>query len=151
MHAMDPVIVSASAAVLGSLVGGAATIATAWVTQTTQSRRQLMRAEIRKRELLYREFIAECSRLAVDAYSHELERPETVLPAYALLNRIKLTSSNDVCAAADRTVRRISEQYFARNMSLNELRELARSAEANPLAAFSEACRSELELLRKGA
>jgi hypothetical protein len=73
-----------------------------------------MGAEIRKRELLYTEFIAECARLAIDAFGHTLERPETVLPAYALLNRIRLTSSDAVLAAAEQTVKNIAEQYFAR-------------------------------------
>ena len=70
---MDPSIVSALSAVLGSLVGGSATIATAWVTQKTQSRRELAAAEIRKRELLYTEFIDECSKLAIDALDHTLD------------------------------------------------------------------------------
>jgi hypothetical protein len=60
---MDPTIVSALSAVLGSAVGGSATLATAWITQKTQSRREIVAAEIRKREALYGEFIAECSKL----------------------------------------------------------------------------------------
>jgi hypothetical protein len=148
---MEPALATALSAVLGSLVGGSASIATAWVTQTGQSRRATARAEIRKRELLYTEFIAECSRLAIHALSHTLEQPENVLPAYALLNRIRLTSSGAVLAAADATVRRITEQYFQRNMSLEEMRELARSSRGDPLRGFSEACRGELRALRIGA
>ena len=60
---MDPAIVSAMAAVLGSLVGGSATVATAWITQRTLSKRELIGAEIRTRETLYGEFISECSKL----------------------------------------------------------------------------------------
>ena len=70
---MDPTIVSAMSAVLGSVVGGSASIATAWFTQKTQGRRESVRAEIQKREVLYGEFIAECSRLAIDALDHSLE------------------------------------------------------------------------------
>ena len=36
---MDATLVSAMAAVLGSLVGGSATVATAWFTQRTQGKR----------------------------------------------------------------------------------------------------------------
>ncbi len=46
---MDPAIVSAMAAVLGSLVGGSATVATAWITQRTLSKRELLGMEIRTR------------------------------------------------------------------------------------------------------
>ena len=147
---MEPTIISGMAAVLGSLVGGSATVATAWITQKNLSRRELVGAEIRKRELLYNEFIAECSRLFIDAYSNSLERPGTIMPAFALLNRIRLTSSPNVLEEADQVVRQISEQYFSPNLTLEELRELARSAGVDPLHAFSDACRTELNGLRHG-
>ena len=38
---MDATIGSAMAGVFGSLVGGSATVATAWITQKTLSRREL--------------------------------------------------------------------------------------------------------------
>jgi hypothetical protein len=147
---MDPAAISALAAILGSLVGGSATIATAWITQKNLSRREWVGAEIRKRETLYAEFIAECSRLAIDSYGHTLESPETVIPAYALLNRIRLTSSNAVLDAADQIVKKITEQYFAENLTLAQMRELARSGTADPLKEFSDACRTELKSIRGG-
>ena len=61
------------------------------------------------------------------AFGHTLEHPETVLPAYALLNRIRLTSSDAVLAAAEQTIRNIAEQYFAPNMTTEDMRDLARS------------------------
>jgi len=54
---MDQAIISALAAVMGSVVGGASSIATAWFTQKAQSRRESANAEIRRRELVYTEFI----------------------------------------------------------------------------------------------
>ena len=42
--------VSAIAGVFGSLVGGSATVATAWITQKTLNKRELIGAEIRARE-----------------------------------------------------------------------------------------------------
>ena len=88
---MDPAIVSAMAAVLGSLVGGSATVATAWITQRTLSKRELLGMEIRARETLYGEFIRECSKLVMDSFTHTLDKPEKLLPAYELLNRIRLS------------------------------------------------------------
>ena len=145
---MDASIVTASAAVMGSLVGGSATVVTAWITQKQASRREIVGAEIRKREALYSEFIAVCSGLAIDSFVRELESPETVMPAYALLNRIRLCASDGVLAAADETVRHITEQYFARNLTIEELRELARTAGTDPLGPFSAASRHELNALR---
>ena len=88
---MNATIVSAMAAVFGSLVGGSATVATAWVTQKTLSKRDLIGAEIRKREMLCGEFISACSKLVMDSFTRTLDKPETLLPAYELLNRIRLS------------------------------------------------------------
>jgi hypothetical protein len=148
---MDTALISALAAVMGSLVGGSATIATAWITQKTQSRRDLLNAELQKRESLYTEFITECSKLAIDALDHTLEDPEKVFVVYALQNRIRLKSTAPVVEAADHTITRILEQYFGPNLTRDQLKELALSRPADPLRPFSEACRQELEDLRRGA
>jgi hypothetical protein len=151
---MDPAILSALAAVLGSAVGGSATLGTAWITQKTQSRRELVGAEIRKRETLYGEFIAECSKLAIDALDHKLDSPDKLFQIYALQNRIRLTSSDAVVAAADQTLRRILKQYFAENITHDALRDLTLGFtdfdrlegldSLNP----SVACRKELQALQ---
>jgi hypothetical protein len=136
------------AGVLGSLVGGSATVATAWLTQKTASKREMVQLEFRNREALYGEFIAECSKLLLDAMAHTLDKPETLLKAYALLNRIRLSASPAVLTEAERLVRRITEQYFSNNLSVEEMRELARSEDADPLKGFGEACREEFASLK---
>jgi hypothetical protein len=145
---MDSSLVSALAAVLGSLVGGSATMATAWITQRTSTKRELVREELRKREALYGEFINECSKLAIDALAHGMEKPETLWTAYAMLNRIRLSASQAVLAEAEKVLTQITDQYYSPNLSLDEFRALARSREADPLKAFGEACRNELGKLR---
>ncbi len=109
---MDTALVSALAAVMGSLVGGSATIATAWITQKTQSRRDVLNAELRKRETLYSEFITECSKLTIDALDHSLDDPEKAFVVYALENRIRLTSTAPVVEAADQAVGKIMAQVL---------------------------------------
>ncbi len=149
---MDPSLVSALSAILGSLVGGSATIVTAWITQKTQSRRELVGAEIRKRELLYTEFIAECSKLTIDALDHTLDHTTKVFHVYALENRIRLTSSDAVVAAADQTIKHILKNYFGPNITREELRDLALSGtHEDPLKPFSEDCRNELKALQHAA
>jgi hypothetical protein len=146
---MDPAIVSAMAAVLGSLVGGSATVATAWVTQRTLSKRELIGAEIRKREMLYGEFISASSKLVMDSFTHTLDKPETLLPVYEVLNRIRLCASDAVLAEAERILATITEQYFSPNLSIAEMRTLVRRS-ADPLRSFGEACRAELKSMRAG-
>lgn len=145
---MDSAVVGATAAVVGSLVGGSATLATAWITQKTASKRELVQTEMRKREALYGEFISECAKLLLDAFTHTLDKPETLLPLYALINRVRLCASQPVLAEAEHLLRRITEQYFSRNLTLEEMRDLAISEGADPLKAFGEACRVELRSMR---
>jgi hypothetical protein len=144
---MDPAIVSAMAAVFGSLVGSSATVATAWVTQKTLTKRELIGAEIRKRETLYGEFISASSKLVMDSFTHILDKPETLLPVYEVLNRIRLCASDAVLAEAERILATIMEQYFSPNLSIEEMRALVRRS-ADPLRSFGEACRVELKSMR---
>jgi hypothetical protein len=149
---MDSTIVSAMAAVLGSLVGGAASVATNWVAQKTHGRRELIRDEMSKREALYGEFINECSKRVIDSFERTLDRSEIVLTMYKLLNRIRLCASDAVLREAQRAVGVITEQYFASNLSLEEMRDLLRKGEnVDPLKPFAEACRSELQTMRTSA
>jgi hypothetical protein len=134
--------------VLGSLVGGSATVATAWITQKTANRRDLIQTEVRKRETLYGEFIGECAKLLFDAFGHTLEKPEILLSLYALINRIRLSASAAVLVEAEHLLGRITDQYFSKNLTVGEMRELARSEGADPLKAFGEACRAELKAMR---
>jgi len=108
---MDTNLIGAMSGVLGSLVGGSATVATAWLTQKTLTRRELNVRDMRQREKLYAEFIGECARLLIDAFTHMLEDPEKLLPLYALTNRVRLTASQPVVAEAERLLARISEQF----------------------------------------
>jgi hypothetical protein len=147
---MDTALVGAMSAVMGSLVGGSASVVTTWMAQKTLNRREVLREELRKREALYGEFIGECAKLFMDAFTHALEKPETLLPVFALINRIRLCSSRKVLAEAERLLGRITDQYFANNMTVEELRKLAHTEQADPLSAFGEACRAELKSLRAG-
>jgi hypothetical protein len=145
---MDPAIVSALAAVFGSIAGGSATVAATWVKQRTEGRRELIQADIRDREQLYSEFIGECSGLLIDALSHAFEGPQKLQKAYELLNRIRLLGSDTVLAHAERILRRIGDQYFRPNLSVEELRALAHAEDSDPLRTFGEACRTELKAMR---
>jgi len=145
---MDPAVISALSAVFGSVVGGSASIATAWFSQTTQARRESVRNEIQKREGLYGEFISECSKLVIDALDHTLSKPEVLVNVYALENRMRLTSSNAVVDAARAVIQRIVELYFGPNKTIDELRTLDLSSYDDPLKVFSDACRNELSALR---
>ena len=89
----------------------------------------------------------ECCRLLIDATTHTLDKPETLLTAFALLNRIRLCASPPVLREAEKLLQRITDQYFSSNLSVEQLRDLARSRDADPLQSFGEACREEFAYL----
>ena len=148
---MEMTTISALSAIMGSVVGGSATVAIGWITQKTLNKRELVRIEMRSRQMLYGQFIGECAKLLVDAFTHTLEKPETLLPVYALLNRIRLCAGPAVLGEAEKLMRRITDQYFAKNLDLEQMRVLATSGDSDPLKDFGEACRVELgSVLREG-
>jgi hypothetical protein len=146
---MDPAILSAAAAVLGSLAGGAASLATVWLSQKTQAKRESVQVETRKREQLYADFLTECSKLALDALDHTLDHPETLQLAYTLVNRIRLTSSDAVLHAGEAALQEILGRYRAPKIPIEKLFDMPLAEIHDPLKAFSEACRYELQLLRR--
>ena len=145
---MENVVATAMAGVLGSLVGGSATVATAWLSHRTETRREFIRLEMRKREMLYGEFIGVCAKLLMDAFTHTLDKPETLLPLYALTNRIRLVASPPVLHEAERLLTRITDQYFSTNLTLEEMHALAHSEGTDPLRSFGETCRAELKAMQ---
>jgi hypothetical protein len=146
---LEPAVLTALSAILGSAVGGSATLATAWLTQRTQGRRERIEAEMRKREDLYAEFIAESSKLIIEAFDHHLQSPERLTPLYAVINRIRLRCSPEVLAATETTATRIIERYFGPNLSPDEMRQILLARPDDPLQDFSEACRHELQMLEQ--
>jgi len=141
---MDTTIIAAAAAVLGSLVGAAATIATTWITQRTQTVRSKIEAKLRDREALYGEFITEASRLTVDGLTHQLEQPATFVKLYGILGRIRLVAPDPVLASAEACCRQIVELYARPNMTVDQIRAAFENGQIDPIKKFSTVCRSEL-------
>jgi hypothetical protein len=111
--------------------------------------RELVRDERHKREGLYGEFVGECAKLLMDAFTHSLEKPEKLLQVYALVNRIRLCASPAVLNEAERLMVRITDQYFSAELTVEEMRGMARSSGADPMRPFGEACRAELGSMLK--
>ena len=144
---LDSSIVSALSAPFGSVVGGSATIATAWLTQKTQGERDRIRIDIRRREELYGEFVSECSKFVIDSLDHTLDEPAKLQEVYALQNRVRLIGTDPVDRAADETLRRIVTQYLKPNLTSDEVQQVALSHRDDPLRPFADACREELKAM----
>lgn len=145
---MDAPTISAAAALIGSLVGGASTFLASWSTHRQQIRVQTVRQEIQRREALYAEFIVEASKRMAEAWAHEAQSPEVIAGLYSAMERMRLTSSNEVIEAAHKVMREIAEVYAAPNRSFDEIRNVIGSGPSrSPLKEFSDVCRAELKRL----
>ena len=78
--------------------------------------RDLLAKKIVRREVLYSDFITERARLLVDALEHNTSDPQKLMPAYALLSRIRLSSSSSVLAKAEEVIKTIMTTYPQPNL-----------------------------------
>jgi hypothetical protein len=139
--------IAAFAAIFGSLVGALGSAVGTWITQRHQDRRDLLSKMIVRREALYSDFIAESARLLVDALQHNVGDPQKLIPVYALLSRIRLSSSPRVLETAEKLIRAILNTYTKPNLTPEQIESQALIGE-DPLREFSNTCRMELEALQ---
>jgi hypothetical protein len=144
----NPATISALAAIFGSLTGALASSVSTWITQRHQDRRDLLAKRVFHREQLYSDFISESAHAMADAIQHDFGDPNKLAPTYAVLSRIRLSSSTDVLASAERVVRHILSTYSAPNLTREEIQSVA-ARRADPLREFSRICRAELEAMQK--
>ena len=134
----------ALAAILGSMTGAMGSSLSTWITQRHADRRDLLARRIFHREQLYSDFITECTRILVDALENSFKNPDKLIPAYALLSRVRLSASREVLANAEGLVREIVKVYSEPNLTPEEIRARAVNG-SDPLKRFSELCRAELD------
>lgn len=145
---MNAGVIAASAAISGSIVGAFGSAVSTWITQRHQDRRDLLAKKIVSREALYSDFIAESARLLVDAQVNNTSDPQKLIPVYALLSRIRLSSSSRVLERAEEVIKITLASYPKPNLTAEQIESRALSAE-DPLREFSNTCRSELESLQR--
>src|ERR1700675_386712 len=114
---VNSVIITALAAIAGSLVGALGSAIGTWITARHQDRRDLLGKQIERREALYSDFIGESARLLVDAMQHNASDLQKMLPVYALLSRIRLSSSESVLQEAEQVIKTIVSTYPQPNLT----------------------------------
>jgi hypothetical protein len=145
----DSASISALAAIFGSLTGALASSVSAWIAQRHQDRRDLLAKRIVHREQLYSDFISESARAIADAIQHNFQDPNQLIPTYALVSRIRLSSSKEVLASAEQVIQLIMSTYSGPNLTPDEIRSTVAKREEDPLREFSNICRAELEAMQK--
>ena len=145
---MNSGMIAASAAIFGSLAGALGSVVGTWITQRHQDIRDLLAKTIVRRESLYSDFIAESARLLVDAMVQNNSDPQKLIPLYALLSRVRLSSSATVLETAEAVIRIIVSTYPKPNLTPEQIESRAVSGD-DPLRQFSDACRKELDSLQR--
>lgn len=141
-------MIAALAAISGSIVGALGSVVGTWITQRHQDQRDLLAKKIVRRETLYSDFIADSARLLVDSLQNNVSDPQKLIPVYALLSRIRLSSSSAVLETAEEVIRSVLTSYPKPNLTPEEIESRALSSE-DPLRQFSNTCRTELESLQR--
>jgi hypothetical protein len=146
----NPAAILALSAIGGSIVGALGSTASAWIAQRHQDRRELVAKKVSRLEELYADFINESARLQVDAVQHSLENPSTLVPIYALISRIRLSSSTEVIESGEELIATILKIYCEPNLTPEKIQSAASKHKNDHLQKFSNMCRRELESLWKG-
>jgi hypothetical protein len=145
---MNSGMITALAAVSGSLVGALGSAAGTWITQRFQDRRDLIGKQIVRREALYSDFIGESARLLVDAMEHSELDLQKMIPVYALLSRIRLSSSAPVLQTAEQIIKAIVNTYPQPNLTPEQIESRTMNGQ-DPLREFSDTCRAELDWMQQ--
>jgi hypothetical protein len=140
---MDAAILSASAGLIGSLIGGVSTFAASWVTEHKLLGTQTRMRHVAKRQELRSDFIIEATSCLVEAWSHQAEGPEVISKLYSAVERMRLVSSSRVVQCAEEVMRGVIAAYAEPNRTFDELKQLVqeRSEEYDRLWEFTEACK----------
>lgn len=146
---MDPALITALAAVSGSLVGGLASFATTFFTQRDQARRDLLSRDAANREELYSLFIKETTNQYIDSLDKTLENPIALIGVYSLVGRIRLIAGDKVLLAAEQIADSIVDLYSRPPITFEDAYKLAREGQIDPLREFTEACREERNAMLK--
>ena len=145
---VSSMITAAAAAIGGSLVGATGSVVGSLISARHQDRRDLLGKQIARREALYSDFIGESARLLIDALQHNSGDLEKLLPLYALLSRIRISSSKPVLHEAEQLIQTILATYPQPNLTAEQIEARAMNGE-DPLSQFSDTCRTELDVMQQ--
>lgn len=143
--AVDGPVILALAALTGSVVGACSSMAATFIGQRLHARWTRIGAELEEREKLYGKFVEEAVPMFVDAIQRSAMDPAKIMRLYAIVARIRLTSTERVLRAAEEVGKELLEAYERPPEDPAEV--LARYAhgedDIDPFREFTEACRQE--------
>lgn len=148
----EPTVMSAVSALVGALIGGGGSLASAVYTQRYQDRLQRVSREANKRASVYASFMMSASKMFLKSHVNDgftLNGDEQHL--IALVNRMRLFAPPEIIEAAEAVIRKVVEISLQPSIDLKQLtmEDVARYSEADLLLPFSLACRADLDNLHR--
>src|SRR5271166_1422544 len=151
---IDAAVLGHISPLLGALTIGGATLGAAMYTHRCQVRLQRIAGEVTKREAVYADFVTSASNLLLHAFTHyEISPTGDEQRLVGLINRMRLFAPPDVIVAAEAVLRAILEIALKPSVELRQLAQqaLSKTLDPDPLLAFSEICRADLDSVRRSA
>src|SRR5260221_2237486 len=148
--AVDSTLITAIAAVAGSIVGSLSTCASAYVTQRRQSHIERVAHEVERREDLYARFNELAAKLALDALESTLDEPAKLVGIATLAGQIRLVSSSPVLTAAEAVIADLLASYQRPPVDPREVIRADAPSILRPLVEFTYACRAERQQMLRG-
>ena len=142
---MDVSYVTAIAALGGAALGGFTSFASSWTTLRIQMKAEQSTQSKSRRQMLYKDFIDEASKIYGDALIHSTLELSGLIGLYSLISRMRILSSEAVVENASRVTRIITETYHQPNKTPDELESMIYHHDVDLLQEFSNACRKEFE------
>jgi hypothetical protein len=151
---VDTAILTPVSLFLGALIGGGASLSAAVYTQRHQDRLHRIAGEIAKREAVYADFVMSASNVLLHAFTHDDVSPSgDEQRLIGLINRMRLFAPHNVVSGAEAVLRAIVEIALRPSIEFRQLAKeaLSKSPDPDPLLAFSEICRADLDSLQRSA
>jgi hypothetical protein len=142
---MDASLISGVAALPGAAIGGLTSATAAWFTQRAIAKSQWLASETARRQDIYRDFIEVSAKCYIDALQHENPDIPGLIGIYAKISRMRVLSSAEIIASAERVAQRILDTYAQPDKSFVELRSMVKEHAIDLLHEFSQASRMEYE------
>jgi hypothetical protein len=148
MEFSEPDKLSGLAGLFGVLIGGATSIATTWITTTSERKLARIEAQTQFRKEIYASFMNELAAMYAHALKNESINYDLLANAYAVRGRITLASSDDVVAAADKALKFVVDLSMSDQKSDSQIRSMMDENEMDVIRDFATACRVELAAMR---
>ena len=148
MEIPEPDKLSGLAGLFGVLIGGATSIATTWITTTSERKQARLEAQTQFRKEIYADFMNELAAMYAHALKNESINYDLLANAYAVRGRITLASSDAVVSAADKALKFIVDLSMSDQKSDRQIRSMMDENEMDVIGDFATACRAELSGMR---